>query len=347
MSPFVLGDGPLADPTGVRVAAVFEKYAAPAAVLAAPPGDLFDRPVLRRDYADDGRQYPVHTKLAAWASAAAYHDAGSDHPEVGARIRRACDVHRLWGEWDRLKAAAAADRAARAPRVTRWALPDRKKYPLDTAEQVKAAAAYFARYADRLPAADRKTYAGELVKAAAGTGGLPPAALARLEAEAGLGRPAADPGLAFRTRAAAAVDPALKAALLKAAAAAGGLDPLGAADLLRRVDRRVGWDAPDPLAQLVGETPTTAREKLAGVVEAATGNWYRLADLDRVPDATVAAVFGTGPVVSRDAKAGLLKAASTARAFEDVLRGHGVAPAERARRPRVDWAGLAAAGGAA
>lgn len=328
------------------------KYAAPDRVTAAPPAALFDPPPVACNFADAGRTYPLHAPAAAWASAAAYHDAGATDPAAGERIKAACVYYGLSAEWDRLAAARPAGPVAPPP--DRWALPEQRRYPLDTAAAVKAAADYFARYADRLAAADRRTFAGELVKAAADHPGVvDPAGVWRLEAEAGLGRPAPGWEAEARWRAKMAADagePGLAAAIEKAAAEA-AQDQVGApvgtyrtagelAALMRAVDRRMGWELDDPLPGLVGDTPSTARAKLAAAVEAASGAWYARADLDRVPDAACAAV-GLGPIVARATKAAALAASP---AFERLALAHGVVPVRAAPRARVDWAAVAAAG---
>lgn len=342
-----LGTGPAADPTGGLAAGVMRKFAAPAKVLDADPGDLFGPPKVASNFADPGYQYPVHTPAAAWVSAAVYHQAGSDDPEVAERIKAACDDHRLWGEWDRLKAAAAPP----PPPEPAWALPAVKKYPLGTAADVKQAATYFVTYADRLSTADRRTFAAETVKAAAAQAAtLDPAVRDRLEAEAGLGYPA--PPAAWRAecekRAYMVKDTNGKLAETLTKLAASYLDgvpvtedPVEAAATLRELDKVAGLDLTDPLRGLVAETPSSARAKLASAVRAASGNWYSLKDLDRVPDQT-AAELRPGPVVwSKEAKARLLEDGPTAGVFEQILVDHGAEPVARAPRPRVDWASLA------
>lgn len=323
--------GPLADRTGYRALHLMQKYAAPAAIRAAEPTALDALPIIS-NFADRAQTYPLHTPAAAWASAAAYHDAGDTNVETGNRIKAACVEHRLRGEWERLqKAAAAAREAARIEPP--WALPEQKKYPLGTPGQIKAAVDYFARYADSLSVADRKTYAGALVKFAGAYAN--DETMSRWEAEAGLAQPAADPLLAFRMRAQLTSDPTLRDALTKVASVP---DPHEAAALLRRVDKRAGFNLSDPIIHLTGLTPTQARSKLAGLVKAASGNWYAAADLDRVPDALLQDLFGAPPIVSRRYREQLL---AKVAAFERVAEDHGVRPLERARRPRVDWASLA------
>ena len=334
--------GPLADRTGCKAAALFVTYAAPAAVTAAPVEDIFDVPKVAANFADGGYTYPISTPAAAWASAAAYHDSGADDPATAGRIKDACDRHRLSGEWDRLKAAAARP----APAEGRYALPAAKKYPLDTAAQVKAACAYLPPHADRLSGAERVEYAANVLKAAADLKvDLAPDGLYRLEAEAGLSRPADGWRNELTTRAGLAklAGDADLVGLFEKAAAGPSADHVGAfrnpaelAELLRSVDRRMGWSLPDPLLGVSGDTPSSAAAKLAGAVKAASGNWYLLDDLDRVPDAPLVELFGLPPVLSKEAKAALLADPGRGAAAEAVVAGY-AEPAERAPRRRLDW----------
>ncbi len=339
----------LGDPTGARAAAVMIKYAAPAAVLASPPGDVFEAPRLACNFADRAMRYPLHTPAAVWTSAAGFLDAGGADAEVAGRLKAAFDYHRLpGGEWARL-VKAAADSQTPAPPHTAYALPAQTRYPLDDAAQIAAAAAYFHKYAARFDPDTRRTYATNLV--AAGGGVLPVETLAKLEAEAGYARPAVGWADEFAKRAAMSTDPGLTAAMTKTAAAvaAGGF-PAGVfknageiAELLRQVDRRMGWDFPDPLSGLTGETPSTARAKLAGAVEATTGDWYAATDLDRLPNAEFTDLVGGSPIVTRAAKAAALRDPARARFVATALADHGVQPVSRAR-PKTPWATLAAGG---
>jgi hypothetical protein len=342
MSTF-LGSGPLSDATGARVAAVMMKYEAPGDIGACPPGDVFGVPKVACNFADPDYQYPTHTAAAAWVSAATYHDTGSEHPHVAARIKAACEFHRLWGEWDRLEQTAkeAREKTAKQASVRRWALPAERKYPLDTPEQVKLAGDYFMRYADALTDADRRTFAAETAKAAHAVGwGGKSQDLQLLEAEGGLCRPAADPKIPFLARAKYASDKNLSdlaAALMKAAEAA-GIDPVADAAVLRRIDKRAGWNYGNPIHETTGETVTAVRQKIASAARAASGNWYNVSDLRQLPTDLVTTTMGVGPVVSEPLLRGLLTDPTKAASFEQVLRDAGVRPVSTPPRRRVDWA---------
>lgn len=347
MASSFLGAGPLADPTGARAAAVMTKYAAPEAVVECHPDDLFDVPKVAANFADRDYQYPTHTAAAAWVSAAAYHETGSDNEYVATRIKAACDFHRLWGEWDRLAGRAAQDRqkTTKSAAVTRWALPAAQKYPLDTPEQVKQAGAYFLRYAGEFSDADRRTFAAETAKAAHALGWAgDPHDLHRLEAEGGLCRPAADPKRPFLLRAkTAAENPSLSglaAALLKAATEA-GRDPVADAAALRKIDKRAGWNYDNPIAETTGETVSQVRAKVAAAAKAVSGNWYNVADAAAVPPAFLTAALGVGPIVAGPAVRALLADPVKSAAFEQILNDAGVRPVSAAPRARVDWGSLA------
>lgn len=337
----------LGDPTGARVASVMVKYAAPNDVLDASVDTLFDVPRLPCNFADRRMEYPIHSKTAAWASAAGYLDSGESDGEIANRIREAWTYHRIpTSEWARL-AKIAADSRQTTPAAVKYALADDRKYPVDTAEQIETAASYFHKYANQFDPETRKKYAHGLLSADTnGVLGLDTAA--RLEAEAGLAAPNLNWVEEFDKRAFMSPDPMLKDALtnvvtqIKAAGfdngrfhAAGEI-----ADLLRQVDRRMGWDFPDPLLGLTGETPSTARAKLAKAVDGATGDWYAVEDLDRLPDTDFSAIVGGTPIVSRTAKVAALRDPKLGPLVATALEDYGVRPISKAR-PKTAWAEVA------
>jgi len=339
-----LHPGPTADRTGVVTAGLMIKYAAPAAVRGEPVDAAVSPAPVAANFADPfgRREYPIHTPAAAWASAARYHDTGSDDPAVAARLKEACDRHRLFGEWDRLKAARAEPAAPPPPAA--YALPAAKKYPVDTAEQVKAAAAYFSSYADQFDPQDRREFAANTAKAAAAfPGAVDAPTLSRLQAEGGFGRLAKGWKTAFEVRARMAelTGEGALAAAIKAAAAAAPADPVAAVILLRRVDKAAGWAMTDPQEAVIDLTPAKAAEELKDAVRAADGTWYRKSALAAVPDATLCELFGAPPVASAAYREGLLKAADTSTRFREVLADHGVEPAA-VPKARPDWKKLAA-----
>lgn len=323
-----------------RLQRIVTDYAAPDYVLGASSDDLFGAGTAA-GFADPvTRLYPVHTKAAAWLSAAAADEAGETRPEVLDRLARAARQHGVGPvtRTDEAKAAAAAADASR-----RFALPAARSYPIDHPEQVKAATAYFDRYADRLPTTDRRAFAANVAARAEELDCLPDDALDRLQKEAGEWSPGSDGVLtdAVRVRVALAETtgrPALADALSKAAADGPGGDGVELAAHLRDVDRTCGWDLPDPLAGVT--TRAGARAKLAGAVAAASGNWYRVADLDRIPHEVLAA-YGAAPVLSRAGYERLLSSKNAA-ALESVAADYGVFPVEAGPRRQADWAGLAA-----
>lgn len=351
----ILGPGPLADKTGAVAARLLTQYAVPGRLLDKSASDLFEPPPISSAFADPSRSYPTHTAPATWLSAAAYHDSGSTDPSVGRRIKESCDWFGLSSEWDRLESCRPAEPKVAA--VEKWALPDKKMYPIETDEEVKRAIAYFDEYSGRFEAEDRRTFAGELVKAAASRPELfSPDNLWRLEAEAGLGMPAENWRIEVEVRTKKARDadlPELAEAIEKSAmgvdygsgafqSRGGALSPgqefRGAgelAELWRQLDRRMGWSHSDPLQGLVGETPSTAKAKLASATRSATGNWYRNEDLDRVPDQACSDLCNFGPVVSRAAKMAAL--ADPTSPFERLALTQGVRPIQSARPGRVDW----------
>lgn len=361
----VLGTGPLADPTGARAACLMTKYAAPQYVLGADKGDLFDVPRTAANFADAEKTYPISTKAAAWTSAAAYFDAPEKNEAVGERIRGACHYLGLGDDWARLEAASkAATKQAADPGPVYFALEAEKHYPLDTVDQVKAAADYFHRYADRFDAPDRREFAHGLVKAAGRNPGLfDDVTLWKYEAEAGLGRYGDNwqDELTFRAKRAAAGGLTEVAEMLTKIAAdftqTQGSDIKGLsgervgtfrnagelAALLRQVDKRAfGEDFGSPLSGLVGDTPSTAAKKVAGFTRAAGGDLYNVADLDKMPDAVWQDMLGCGPIVSRVKKAEMLADPKKGSAAVRLLADHDVFPVERAIRARVDWKAAAA-----
>jgi len=332
-----LGDGPLADRTGARTAVLMVKYAAPAGVLEASVEDLEPVEKVASAYADAGKTFPVHTPSAAWASAAHYHATLSTDTKVGNRIKAALDQHRLFGEWSRLEQNRPVPAESR-----HYGLPDSKKYPLDTAEQVKAAADYFTKYSDQFTPTDLQTFSRNVLSAGERVpGALSNAVVDQIEAAAGLGRLASTWKEAFDQRIWHATRDKLPALVevLKEASASPPTDPVLAATHLRAVDRVNNWQLPDPLTQLCDETPSAARRKLAAMVRAADGSWYKRADLNKIPDETLSNLFDLPAVVSNTARCSLLQ--EKCAAFREVLDHHGVSPVEVPRDPRVDWAALA------
>lgn len=349
MSSF-LGNGPMVDTTGARTAAVMIKFAAPADVRESHPDDVFTVPKVACNFADKDYQYPTHTAAAAWVSAAMYHETDSDHPRVAERIKAACDFHRLWGEWERLEQAAKNERTRVVKEASerRWALPAAKKYPLDTAEQVRQAGGYFSRHADAFSDADRKTFAHETAKAAYDLGwDGPEEDLYLLEAEGGLARPAADPQRPFLARAKYAADNRIQdlaAALVKAAEEAGN-DPVEDAAILRRIDKRAGWDYGNPIRETTGETVSAVRKKIAAAAKAVSGNWYNVSDVAGVPAGFLSRALGVGPILSEPAFRRLLADPTKSAALEQILKDSGVRPVSSAPPQRVDWAALASRSG--
>lgn len=360
--------GPYADPTGTVVAVVMEKYAAPDRVLDAPIEHLTRRPEVYNGYADPDRCYPVHTPAAAWVSAGCYLSDGGSDTKVAAAIQSALAEHRLGREWDRMVKIESDARATKeaAERPTRFALPEHRRYPIDTPARIKAATDYFAEHWAAFDPVDRRTYATNLVAAindGSKAASVAPDVVWRLEAEAGdgmLSRTWRD-ALEVRVKLARATgDSALVAALEKAGSSRPP-DPAALADLLRGVDRVRGWDLPDPLSVLVSDTPSTAAAKVAGVVRAASGRWYTKEALMRVPDRAVADIMvGCGlpavnldaesherfggpiglPIQSLDKRSSLLIDPNSCARFEALLADFGVAPVSQ-DPAHTDWGAVA------
>ncbi len=362
----VQGSGPLADSTGAVATALMVKYAMPERLLDRPVQDLIAPVKIAGMFADAEHTYPVHTPAAAWTSAAAYHDSLATDPELGRVIKEACDWFGISSEWDRLS-AARPPAPVPAP-VAMWGLPASQKYPLDSDRQVKFAIEYYQKYANRLSPDDRRTFAGQLVKAASDKPHLLSGDnLWRMEAEAGLGLPA--PGwkteLLYRAKAAKELGyEDLSEALQKIASdshevGGGGDSPNGnfssagsfrtageLADILGKIDlgmwgngEKASWGKSSALEGLVGDTPSTVRAKLAQVVQGSSGRWYSIADLDRVPDELCSRLGGLGPIVSRRAKAEqLAKSAS----FERLVESQGIEPLQSRAVPKTDWLAEAA-----
>lgn len=330
--------GPVADPVGVRTTAHLTRLGCPpdfvkAAAAKAP--EWAGLPAVC--YADDAKSYPVHDKTAAAVSAAIYHAARDRDPTVGARIKRACEVYGVAAIWEGLAVKAASLTTPEPP----YALPAKKKYPLGTPVQVKAAAAYLAEYGDSFAADERKTYATNLL--AADTSLLGPYEKSAVEHAAGLGRPACDPVRVFAPRKVAADSPTARKQLdeLEKTLKAGG-DPYAVADGVRALDAKYGWAFGDPGPALTGLTPTLAGRALAAFVIAPDGSWYRKADLEHVPAEKLAEAYGLGPIVSREKRASLLtEYPDTYPAF---LAEYGVRPVHvpPAGRTVYDWEALAA-----
>jgi multidrug efflux pump subunit AcrB len=113
------------------------------------------------------------------------------------------------------------------------------------------------------------------------------------------------------------------------------------AGLLRKLDQDMGWDLPDPAAAMVETTPTGAKRALAEVVRAASGNWYKKADVAALPDDLARAYLGAGPVVGLSTKLAALADPGRGATAEQLLRDQGVVPVDRDPHTRVDWAALA------
>jgi hypothetical protein len=78
-----------------RLQRLAAEYGAPDYVLEASSDDLFAGAKIASQFADRGGLYPVHTKAAAWLSAAAFADAGGADAETGARLQaalKACGI---------------------------------------------------------------------------------------------------------------------------------------------------------------------------------------------------------------------------------------------------------------
>lgn len=361
------GNGPYGDPTGYHVARVMEKFAAPTSVLDAPIDHLTTRPVVRNGYADDARTYPVHSPAAAWVSAAFYLESGAPDTKVAASIRDALTTYRLGREWARMEVLEATERTAKeaAAAPKRFALPAEKKYPIDTPEEIKRAAAYFMEHKDRFSGSNRRTFAAEVVKAAGDDSIRIDLDTAwRLESEAGLGRLAPSWKRVFHSRIklASLNGNADLTTVLEKEASAAPSDPVALAGMLREVDRACKWDLPDPLTELISDTPTTATEKLAGLVRSATGKWYAKAALDAIPDKLITDLFADAPslsfidldttdvrgqsarfglpVVSSAKKAELLMDPKFCDRLEAVLSDHDTQPVGQ-DPVKTDWAALA------
>lgn len=321
---------------------MMEKYSAPDSVLDAPVASLSTQPALRGAYADDARVYPIHTPAAAWVSAAYFLDNGSGNAKVAAEIKAALLRHRMWDEWERLAEAADMNRRIKsaAAATTRFALPDQRRYPLDTPDDVARAVDYFDKYASAFDAAERKTYARSVVEAIK-SAGLAAAddTMWRLEAEAGLGRLSKSWRAAVTVRTKLAADSPEVVDALDKAAAFPPPDPLELVCALRELDKVAGWDLPDPLTAVIDETPTSAARKLASVVRAASGRWYSVGDVGAVPEAEIDLLVAPVTVASGEKRAALLADPTTCPAFEALLVDRGVAHVWQDRE-RPDWQAL-------
>lgn len=324
-----------------RLQRLVSDYAAPDYVMEASSDDLFAGKTAV-DFADPAtRLYPIHTKAAAWMSAAAADDgaAGPLNPYAAARLATALRAYKLEQP---VKTAAALKTAADELAARRYALPTAGRYPIQFAEEVKAAAEYFSTYGSRMDPADRREFAANTARRAVELDCLAAGVLDKLQKEAGEGLGASAAPFALRAEAAERTGrPALAVELRKAAADyTSPVDAPEAAALLRSVDATCGWDFPDPIDGLVTATKASAAAALDGVVRAESGNWYLVTDLDRLP-AAVKAAYGAPPVLSRGGYERLLTS-KVAAGFEGVIADYGVRPAEPAPRRQADWAGLAA-----
>lgn len=319
-----------------------DKYAAPDVILECPVDAAFGRPVVRGAYADDDRKYPIDNPASAWLSAASYFDSGSTDRKVAAALQTALNEHRLGDEWERLSETADMYRRTKAAAEAPKAFALNGRFPIDTDDRVIAAVSYFAKHASAFSHDDRAAFATAVVRVMtdAVKRASDPAAVRRIEAEAGLGRPASDWRRAVTDRARLSDDPAATEVLNKIASAP-LTDPMGLVRDLRDLDAIARWDLPDPIDTVIGETPSTAAAKLASVVPAPSGNWYRRSDLSRVSDGAVAELFASGevPVFSVEKRAALLTDPTTGPEFERVLNDHDVKPVQHSPH-KTDWKAL-------
>jgi len=110
------------------------------------------------------------------------------------------------------------------------------------------------------------------------------------------------------------------------------------ADLLKQLDAKYGMKMyGDPADGIIGDTPSTARAKLAGVIQAESGNWYTRDSLDDLPDDLCSDLLDCGPIVSREKKAEMLQSEKYGATVERLLQSRGVVPAGYAPRPPVNW----------
>jgi hypothetical protein len=163
-----------------------------------------------------------------------------------------------------------------------------------------------------------------------------------LEADAGMGKLASNWRDCYLERAnLCATDPELREVLVKSAGEA-PTDPVGAVFDLRELDRVNGWDMPDPATQMFSDTPSTAREKMSSVVLSATGRYYAVSDVERVPDDLMVGVIGKPSLTGYSArtKAAALADPVTGPVVESFLDDAGVTPLWHST-PKTDWAVLA------
>lgn len=335
--------GPAGDSVGAVTFALLTKLGAPDFVKKA----YLEESTAWRDlppvcYADPRCHYPIHTPTAAVVSAAVFYANRAQDELTGRRIKAACDLFGVSSAWSALTEKVAA--AVRRDEPTRFALPESRRYPIDTPARVKAAAAYLREHGDDFLESDRRTYAANLLAADDAAPTLAAADRATVERLAGLGRPAVAVSRVFGSRKAAAVAaglPRLAVVIERAEAAvkAGG-DAYRAAVFLEAVDRCLRTGLGNPAADLTGLTPSAAKAAAARYIQAPDGAWYDAEDLRSVPADHLDAAYDTGPVVSTEKRAQLL--ATHGVAFRAFLADHGVHPVRtRDVRPAVDWDRLA------
>lgn len=319
--------GPLTDTTTARLISICSKFNPPDYIKTAASQDIYCSSLPKFMYADDAKTFPVNNPASTWVSAAFCLDSGVDAGPVVDRIKQAMTKFAMNGVWENMQKAAAESRPKPAPPLN-YALPDKKKYPLDTKEQVSAAAEYLTKYASYFDTLDRITFANNVLTADDSVTVLPYETRHTVEVLAGLSRPVKSAveilnpyiGKAHRLGLLE-----VEAALTKAANAVdSGDDPYELKCLVTRIGQdytKLGIANTDELTAL---TPVVAKKEITNYVKAASGNVYNIVDLDKVNDDIVIKAFGAGPLVTRQKKAQLLE--ELGDVFEQVMKDSGVQP---------------------
>jgi len=215
-----------------RLARLFDP---PAYVKEAADWEFDDQPGEGREFADPGRRYPIHTKAAAWHSAALFADDAPPPSSAAAAVRRKIDEavarFRIWGDDEAVRAKQAGHAA-----VDRDALPDddfallerndrgvvvRRSMSILNPRELKAAADRLRGSGLALPFEVRRDVAARILAKAAALGvALDDEDGGFLERTAALGtntRAAVAEALAKRARLVVDRDPDLADALVRAA----------------------------------------------------------------------------------------------------------------------------------
>lgn len=366
------------DSCGILIQKIIEKYDAPRSVLESSVSDLRPDPPLSNYFADVNKKFPIHTKAAAWVSAAWYVDQGFEIPELEKVLYKTLWKYGMEKEWDKFKIikkkAQEEEKSTIVlshPDIRIFALNYPEKFPIHNPKLLCKAAVYFDKNRDNLelhqkfifsdnclhnfnkmagdnwvglfhsPEVDFETREYIHQKALRQEQSFNKVArdiLTLMEIYAGQYLPDYDNWRAkvFSPRIKLAsyqneyeVLSEINECLNKYSSVKSPFGLLEAAENVRKIDlKHFKYPVNDPVMEIALVTKSQSSEVESQYIKSASGAWYKVSDLQKIPASIWAAKFGGNSlIISENRMRELLEDPRTYGECERFLAYHSVYPA--------------------